>query len=306
MAVDELGKPFQGKVWYWVESSFGSGESTTTLPISKKILDVRIDTGDVLATKRGIDKPQADASIKQVVEPKFHLEYIPQYGDTLLEDVVNRNSCGELQSLAFYVGANTCESDSDDKTHYYIKGAKPNTVRVAGSKNTEYTVTIDFNVKSVATVSSQVGTEPAALSGAYCVFNVAGEITKSGGHVVNTNHIAFITNSIELTITHKLTPYADHDSLEPDYIIEGELDVEGSVDITLDGGGGYHFAEVLATTEFDITVNLGDTGAPKLTLTDCQWKSSSPNLNTSGEAMMESAAFFAKPSDITSIVGTVS
>lgn len=305
MVVDELGKPFSGKIWYWVEDSFGSGESSTTLPISRKVLDVRIDTGDLLAPKRGIDKPQADEAIKQVREPKLHIEYIPQYGDTLLEDVVNRDSCGELQSLAFYLGANVCESDSDDKTHYYIVGAKPNTVKISGSKNTEYTVAIDFMAKSVVTVSSQVGSEPTPLSGSLCVFNVAGEITKSGGHVVNTNHIAFITNSIEITITHKLTPYTDHDSLEPDYIIEGELDVEGTVDITLDGGGGLHFAEVLNTTEFDIVVNLGNSGSPKLTLTDCQWKSSSIDVNISGEAMMESAPFFAKPSDIESIVGTV-
>lgn len=232
MTLDQLGKPFQGKAWYWVEDSYGGGESATTLPISCKIQSVRVDTGDRHKVLRDIGSPLACHLLKQTYEPKVHLEYIPQCDDTLLDDVVDRSEASSgcsLQSLSFCVGANVYESDADDISYYYIKGMKPSSVRISGSKNTEYLIVIDFEAKSVATSSTSIGGAPAVLTGDYCAFNIAGEITKTGGHVVNTDHIAFITNSIEITITHKLTGYTDHDALEKAFLIEGEMDVEGSV-----------------------------------------------------------------------------
>lgn len=308
MTLDQIGKPFQVKAWYWVEDSYGGGESTTTLPISCKIQTVRIDTGDRHKVLRDVGSPLACHLLKQTHEPKVHLEYIPQCDDTLIDDVIDRSSSASgctLQSLALCVGYNSLEADSDDVSWYYIVGMKPSTVRISASKNTEYLVTIDFEAKSITTSTTSVGGAPSVLTGAYCAFNIAGEITKTGGHVVNTDHIAFITNSIEITVNHKLTPYTDHDSLYKTFLTEGEMDVEGSADITLDGGGALHVGEVLTNQAFTIQVDMGGTGCPRLTLPACQWQNTSIEGNTGGEGMSNSVPFTCKPSNCNNIVSQV-
>lgn len=308
MALDQIGKPFQGSAWYWVEGSYGGGESGTTLPISCKIQNIRIDTGDRHKVLRDMGSPVACHLLKQTHEPKLHLEYIPQCGDTLMDDAIDRDSCCNLQSLAMCIGTNTCEGsvDADNGSYFLVSGLKPATVKISASKNTEYLVVIDFEAKSIVTSETVTGSEPAALTGDYLAFNIAGEITKTGGHVVNTDHIAFITNSIEITVSHKLTGYTDHDSVYKDFLIEGEMDVEGSVDITLDGGGALHIGEVLNNTSFTIVVDMGDAaGCPRLTLPNCEWKNSSVPIDTGGEAIMNSAPFTCKPSSCSDIVGVI-
>lgn len=307
MTLDQLGKPFQGTVWYWIESDYGDGGSGTTLTVSCKVQNVRIDTGDRHKVLKDIGSPLACHLLKQTHEPKFHIEYIPQIGDTLLADTFERSHATicDLASLAFCVGFNTVETDSDNVSYYHISGFKPATVRISGSKNTEYLITIDGEAKSIVTDHSAIGSAPTPLAGAYLAFNVAGEITKTGGHVVNTDHVAFITNSIEVTVTHKLTGYTDHDALYKSFLVAGDMDIEGSVDITLDGGGANHIQEVLDNAEFDIQIDMGGVGSPRITLSDCQWKSSSIDGNISGEAITSSVPFTAKPSACSGIVTVV-
>lgn len=305
MTLDRMGEPFKGKIWYWRESSFGGGKSGATLPISCKVQNVRINTGDRHKTLKGIESSHACHLLKLAHEPGLHLEYIPQADDTLIDDVIDRSSCCTLKSLAFAVGFNTCLPDADNRSYFDIKGAKPETVRINASYRNEYMVTIDFMAKSVATVASQTGVEPTALTGDYLAFNIAGEITKTGGFVVNTDHIAFVTDSIDITISHKLRGYTDHDGMYRDFILEGDMDIEGSVDISLDGGGANHITEVLNNTSFTITVNMGDSGAPRLTLPNCEWQSSSPTKDTGGEGMFDSAPFTCKPSSCSNIVSSV-
>lgn len=307
MTLNRLGEPFKGTIWYWIEDTYGSGESAATLPISSKVQNVRVDTGDRFKVLKDIGSPLACNFLEQTKEPKLHLEYIPQIGDTMIDDVIDRvGSCCTLQSLAFCVGANTCIADTDNVSYYYIKGAKPATVRVAASKNTEYMVTVDYEVQSVATSNVATGSAPGVLGGDYLAFNVAGEITKTGGHIVNGDHIAFICNSIDITVTHKLEGHTDHDSLEKSYLIEGDMDIEGSVDITLDGGGAQHFGEVMANTAFTITVDMGTVAAaPRITLPGCTWKNTSVTIDVGGEGMKASVPFSAKASSCSEIVSTV-
>lgn len=306
MALDELGAPFRGTIWYWTESSYGGGESGTTLPVSCKVQNVRVDTGDRHKGIKDIGSPLTCKLLKQTYEPKLHVEYIPQIGDYMIDDVVDRaGSCCSLQSLAFCVGANTCNVDTDDKSYFYVKGAKPSTVRITGSKNTEYLVVIDYECKSIVTGKVATGTAPSVLGGAYLQFNVAGEIKKTGGHIVNVDHIAFICNSIDVTVTHKLQGQTDHDSMYKSFITEGDMDIEGSVDITLDGGGAQHFGEVQANTAFEIVVDMGGVGAPRITLPNCEWKNTSVTQDTGGEAMKNSTPFTAKPSSCSTIVTLV-
>ncbi len=307
MAVSMIGHPFAGKAWYYVESSYGNGCTTATaLPISKYIQNITLGTGEKVRDIQSIEQATLAERILQTNEPVFSIEYYPQVGDTLIEDTVERSSCCTLQSLCFVAGANTClGTGTDDETWYLVKGAKPKSVKISSSKNEPYTVSIDFEVQSIATALGTCTAEPVALAGAIMQFNVAGEITKTGGHVVDTDHIAYITNSVDITIDHQLTGYTDHDSLNKSFLVEGTMEISGTVDITLDGGGGMHFAEVLALTDFDIEVTMGGVGATVLTLSGCNWNSSEVKIDVSGEAMMESAPFKAAPSSCTGVVTTV-
>lgn len=310
MTLNKLGLPFQGTAWYWVENEYGYVQNyeASKLPISCKIQNVRIDTGDRHKILRDIGSPLACHLLKQTHEPKVHLEYIPQAGDTLIDDSIDRaSSTCTLQSISMCVGFNTkMIVDTDNVSYYLIDGMKPATVRITGSKNTEYLVVIDYEARSIVTSKTATSTAPSVLTGEYLAFNVAGEIRKTGYHVVNTDHIAFITNSIELTVTHKLTSHTDHDSLYKSYLVEGDMDVEGSVDITLDGGGALHIDEVLNNRAFEIVIDMGlmDAGAnvPRITLPACEWKSSSVDGNVGGEAITSSVPFTCKPSSCSDLV----
>jgi hypothetical protein len=312
MAVTDIGRPFSGKIWYWLEDTYGVVTTPTlgSLPVSCKVLDVRVGTGDRHVPLVGIDSPMVCHLLKQTNEPTLHLEYIPQTSDTMIDDVVDRiGNCCTLQSLAFSIAANSCLTGINS-SWYNVRGAKPDTVTIAGSKNEPYKVTVDYLCKSILTAKTATGVEPACcsvVSYPYLQFNVAGEIRKTGGLLVNTDHIAFITNSINLTFNHNLKGYTDHNALLKTYLVEGKYDIEGTCDITLDGGGALHFGEVLANTAFTVEVRMGalGSGAPMITLPGCEWKNSEINLNVSGEAMLESAPFTAKPSDCSAIVGSV-
>lgn len=281
-----LGLPFQGKIWYYIESTYESGPSSTgELPISVKVVDAKPGVGDKHKKLRGIDKPEADILLEQCTDHTFHLEYIPQVGDTLFEDanISNPSDC-KLSTMAFVLVTNDCLGA--DQSIYLISGAKCKTTRVSSSHNTEYMYVMDFSVKSIVTASTVSGySEPSALGGDICAFNIAGSISKDGGD------LAYILNSVDVTIDHGVKDRWDHDSLVKQFAIEGELNVEGSVDISLDEGGAVHFAEVLAQEYFEIILNLGGAGAPKITLANCKWKSSEVDVNISGEDMKESAPF---------------
>ena len=308
MAMTELGKAFDGIIWYWIEDSYGvvTEVSIGSLPISCKVQDVRIDSGDRHKSLRSIESPLVCHFLQQINEPKLHLEYIPQIGDTMIDDAIDRiDDCCELQSFSFGIGFNKCKTGIDS-SWFRVTGAKPATVRITGSKNTEYMVVIDYETQSIVSVGSgDVGSEPAALAGAYLQFNTAGEIKKTGGLVVNVDHIAFITNSIDISVNHNLQGQTDHDALIKSFLVEGAMDVEGSVDITLDGGGAQHYAEVLANTDFTLVVDMGGAGAPRITLPACQWKSTSLDKNISSEAMSSSVPFDCKPTGCSIIVCTV-
>ena len=58
MTLDLLGNPFQGTAWYWLEDSYHTATtSTATLPISCKIQNIRIDTGDRHKVLKDIGSP---------------------------------------------------------------------------------------------------------------------------------------------------------------------------------------------------------------------------------------------------------
>lgn len=295
----ELGLPFQGDVWYYVESSYGSKptDAETALPISCKVQDVRYGIGDKHKELRGFNKPNACHLLEQCSDLTLHLEYIPQCDDTLIEDVCNRTAEYKLQSLAFVLETNDEIINTADRSSFLLYGCKPKTVRISSSINNEYIIAIDFSVKEYESCASDSGglsdglTAPSALTGDYLAFNVAGSITK------DATAAAYITESIDITIEHNITDKYDHDSLVKQYAIEGAYDVTGTVDISLDEGGRDHVTEILNQTEFELIVNLGGSGCPRITIPNCKWKSGEVDVNTSGDILADSAPFTGKPTD---------
>jgi len=308
----ELGLPFQGRAWYWVESSYGDSSATdgdiTELPISCKIQDMRYGIGDKHKVLRGFDAPNACHLLEQCSDLTLHLEYIPQCDDTLIEDVCNRTAEMKLQSLGFVLGTNRWITTATDKSSFAFFGCKPKTIRISSSINNEYLITIDFSVKEVQScqsdmdgldcVSACMASEPAALTGDYLAFNVAGSITKDGAD------FAYIADSIDITINHNLTDKYFFGSLVKQYCIEGAVDYEGTIDISLDEGGRSHEQEILNQTAFDVVVNLGGAGCPVITLNNCKWLNGEFDVNVSGDILADSARFTGKPTDgeITAIV----
>lgn len=291
--------------WFWV----GDDTSGTTYAISNYIQNININTGDKGKDIRGINDATIAGRMEQVNEPSFSIEYNPQCDDVLLEHVVNRDDCSHLQELTFEFGHTSCADGIEDThaanySYYLCTGCKPSSVRISAAKNEPYTVNIDFLAESIATsgCSTSVGVEPAGLTGEILAFNIAGSIEKTGGHVVDTDKIAYITDNVDINIDHQLTGHADHDSLDLSYIVEGTMDVTGSVNITLDGGGASHFGEVLAFDEFTIVVNMGGAGCPVITLPQCTWNNATVPFSVGGEAMMSSSPFTCRPSSPTDII----
>jgi len=298
----ELGLPFRGSLWYWVESTYGGGASGATLPVSCKVLVARPGINDKHKKLRGIDSPCACSLLEQCTDPVFHLEYIPQSDDTLIDDVVDRDVYGKLQSLYFELGTNWNVETATDRTFFEMVGCKAKTVRVAASFNTEYVITIDFSVKSATTATSPVGVAPTALAGAYQAFNIAGGITK------NDADFAYIVDSIDITFEHNLIDKWDHDSLVKQYCIEGARDIDGTIDISLDEGGGKHWGEIMTQKEFNVVIDLGATGVahPRLTIPGCKWKSGEFEVNISGDLMSTSGPFSSHTSSVSECSNVVS
>ncbi len=281
-----LGLPFQGKLWYWVENSYGGGPTGSALPVSVKVLDARLGVGDKHKRLVGFDKPEADILLEQCEDLTLHIEYIPQCGDTLLSDANDKTDC-VLNSLCFYLETNACSDITDDKSIWLCKGAKVKTTRISASHNTEYVYAMDFSLKSAPSDDGSAYSEPSALAGAVCAFNIAGSINDG------SNPLAYILDSIDITIDNGIKDHWDHASLYKQYAVEGELAVDGSCDISLDEGGNAHLQDVLNQTEFNIVINLGGTGCPKITLNNCKWKNSEIDESNAGDIMKESAPFTA-------------
>jgi len=269
----------------------------------RQILDARPGIADKHEEIRGIDSACACDLHELANDYTFHLEFHPQCDSlAFLEYICDRDTNCKLQPLAFSLVTNTCVAAAGDKTCYFICGCKPKTVRINAAFNQYYTVTVDFSAKTVLTDGDAafptdgadadgVGTAPDDLTGAYLGFNVGGSIQTAAGDV------AHILDSFDVTIDHGLKDKWDHDSLTKQYAIEGALSVTGTCDISLDEGGGTHWGQVVNQNEFDLVVDLGGVGCPRLKFMDCKWKTSEIDVNVSGDDMMESAPWTAHPTD---------
>lgn len=315
-----LGLPFMGWAWYFYQThrsgTPGSGtnlayednvtDGDNTNYISGKIQDVRIGVGDKHEEIWGIDSQCACNLHELVSDFTMHLEYYIQVSDTLLDRLVDRTARCSFQTLAFCLITNKClpAAAAIQKTAYIMNGCKPKNVRVSAAFNQLYLVTADFSVRDILSDGQTgfptgadtdgVGSDPTAFTGGgstYCGFHLAGSIEKDGADV------AHIVDGIDLTFDHGLIDKFDHDSKAKQYCIEGRESVTGTIDVSLNDGGGFHWGEVLSQKEFQIVIDLGAHAARRITLTYCRWKNSEQDINVSDEPLMESAPFTCHPSD---------
>lgn len=286
----ELGLPFRGTIKYWVEDSYGSGATGGAFAISAKVLNARFGLADKHKKLRGIDSPNACHLLEQCNDWTLHVEYVMQCDDTFLPLCVERDDCGHLTSLCFEVGRNV-SCPTVDRAFNVLSGCKAKTVRISSSHNAEVIVAVDFSVKDSTPSTSELEGMPGTPTSAFLSFNTLGYIEKSG------YDIAYITNAFDITMDNDIKDYWSAGSLDKQFAIEGEFNVDGSVDISLDEGGSSHLAEVLAQDDFNIEIGFGDS-CPTITISDCKWKSSEIDVNISGDVMMESAPFTGKTVDI--------
>jgi hypothetical protein len=292
----EIGLPFQGEIWYVLPSSFTAkpSDADTSYPISCKVLDVRYGIGDKHKVLRGFNAPNACHLLEQCSDLTLHIEYIPQCDDQFGHYLFNRTATMQLRTLGFVIQTNRYITTDADRSSYLLWGCKPKSVTLSANINTEYVISADFSVKARETSASDGAdwpTAPAPLTGEYSAFNVAGSIEKDGAD------IAYVVDSVSVTVDHNLVDKYDHDSLVKQFIIEGAYDITGTCDISLDEGGREHEAEIVGQTEFDLVVNLGGTGCPVITIPNCKWKTGEIDINIGGDILADSAPFTGKPTD---------
>ena len=292
-----IGRPFQGEVIWHPEYTYGSGTTITTTnkkndsDVGQLVEVARMETGDVNKYFRGIDSIFISKGTKTNINPAFHLEYVVQADDILLDYLVDRSSSGTVRSLAFKVGANLLGSAF---SWYTVKGAKCGTVEINGSEGEPWKVSADFSVSQIDTSAADLHSAVTAggtVNGDACMFNVGGTIYDSTDKV-----FAYVTKSFSVTVNHNLQDLWTVGQRGKAMSIESALDVTGTMDISLDDGGKTHFDDVLNRAN-ETTVVLstsGTTGAPVITLTNVKFDSSSIDVSPGNEGMMESVPFTAE------------
>ena len=302
----EIGRPFQGEIYWYLEDGYGTGipsdqgvKGRYSVSVSSVVEVARMETGEVNKYYRGIDSVYISKATKTNTDRTFHLEYLLQTDDALLEYLVDR-SVGTVRSLGFIVGANTDMTGMN--SWWEMKGCKCKTVEIASSTGEAWKVSADFSVSgtSVNDVQTDIAAagEPkssvtdAGLTGDIAMFNVGATI-KAG---VSATNLAYVSDSFSVTVNHNTQDLWNVGSREKTNVIESALDCTGTADISLDAGGRLHFQDVLdADTATTIVVTTAlVTGAPVITLTNVRWDSSSIDVSPGNEAMMESAPFTAE------------
>lgn len=313
----DVTRPFQNKLWYYDETTYGGAPTmaSTSRPVSCEWRVARISAGDKHVVNYGAATPVPTVLWEQVNDYRFHLEYVPQCDDTLLSDCINRQTDGyncTCHSFSFMLGLNTCHMASGlgrtDQSWFEISGAKPDTIRLSSSRNNKWVVAIDFIVAQILTdgdasfitsfvadgLTDLLAEEPAQLTGAYLGFNVAGTITNAAGA------FAYIVDSANILIEHNLNADGyDHDSLTRQYAVEGRWGGSGTIDLSLDEGGGMHWGAVINKHSFTVCVKLGAIGCPQILLPSCEWVNPEISVEVEDSQLMRSASFNSNPSGCT-------
>lgn len=286
-----LSKPFQGKAWYWIESSYSGGSVGTKYQISDAILDAKIDTGQINKSLRSITDSRVTDFISTPSDFSFHIEWVEQANTGSLATlcIVRSSSC-TLKSLAFAISANT--GTGNTPTTVLLKGAIAKNWNIKGTANVdnEYICSADFSCASLKTYAA-AWTPPAEINGVYAQFIKAGSIFKN-----STTPLAFITNSVDITVNNNLKDSWTCGFPWKKASIPGALDITGSCDISMDDGGKTQIDAVLARTiltNIIVDTNTGGT-YDKITLSNVVFDNTTLDVNISGDTIITSQPFTAK------------
>lgn len=298
MTAGIIGLPFQGEVFYWIETAYDPTAdyphdlSTATHRISDAVNDARIDTGDINTTLFTISEPTLADFSMTMQDPTLHLEWVEQPNATgsLASLCCDRTSLGTLQSMTFMVIVNKKQTGTSSASYYQCNSCVCKTWNKTGSRGGNFICTADFSVATVTanTLSSTTTYNPGAIGKPYATFNKGGAITWAGVTA------AWITDSMNVTVDNNLQDLYTIGSTTKIGAIPGAKTVTGSCDISLDSGGGVHFGEVISATNIDtLGFNTGCTDGShgSLWLSHGRFDSTSIDVNQSGEGMMTSVPF---------------
>jgi len=289
-----LGYPFSYKAYFKAETTYSGGATGVGLIISDKILNIKLESGDMYKALRGISSPSVCGYISTPSDYSLHLEWIEQENPSSLASfcIERITTTGDLRSLCFDIGAN---ATAGTKSYWLVKGAKCKTFTKKASTGNEYICTADFSVASFKTGTAATLTAPAALGTAYAQFNKVGNVIYK-----NTNsNIATIVDNIEITINNNLTDYWIPSLPWKQASIPGACDITGTVDISLDDGGKT-FWDAMWLELTNILINTGQTNYNKWTLSNVRWDPQTIDITTGNDMLKTGAKFRAKKLAITS------
>lgn len=292
MAINQVGLPFSGKIYGCEETSYKNGMNANTEWLSDSVLTVRLESGDINKTSRDISSRAVKSFSTSLIDPKLHVEYKWQGKSTssdLTLQKMNLVTSGVLESYAFEIGASVDSAVSD--SWFVCKGCVLTDTQIKSATGEEYIISLDFDVGEVSTPSdAATGTEPAsAIGNGYAMFNAAGSITWTG-----MTHAYYVTKGITINISNNVAPYWDVGSRSKKCAYPTALDVKGSCDISMDGGGGMHWKEVCAGTDLAtlvLSAAVGTNLEDKITLSNGRFDSARINQVTNGAGMFDDVPF---------------
>ena len=291
--IDQVGLPFSGTIYGCEEASYKGGMTADTEWLSDSVTAVRLESGDINRSFRDISGRAIKDFSKTLVNPKLQVEYIWQ-GKSTASDLtlskMNAVTNGVLKSYAFEIGAST--NSSVASSWFVCKGCTLDKTNIKATTGENYIITLDFDVGEVSTPSdTAAGTAPTStVSADYAAFNRAGSITWTG----LTLDSYYVTKGLDLTISNNVEPYWDVGSTAKVCALPTSLDVTGTCDISMDGGGGSHWTDVVAGTDITsivFTAGLGAGTEDTITLTDGRFDSTKIAQETSGAGMFDNVPF---------------
>lgn len=219
---------------------------------------------------------------------------------TQLDDAINRQSDNTLKSHTIEVSV---ARDDTNVGYYTLKGCKAESAKPVGTVGDAVVVEITYKALSLTRASAEpsigTGSRETAALGALCTFSTS-RVLRGG------SNLAYITRSAEFTVSHSLTVHGTDNQTDPKAIFEGDRQVTGRADITLDDGGVALADAVMAGTAASVEFRFGSTGAPQYTLNNVIWENLDIDLSVGEGVVMSGVPFRARSSGSGAITtGTV-
>lgn len=291
-------KQFGGSVYAVAETSYGVAVSNPTyLRFGNLIREVKVGLKTNKQAMRSIDSPSVSDFLLTLKRPTVSITYVLQRGSPLTNMVARTNDAVSSFNIEVGVDANTSTNDA----YYTFLGCKATDITFKASMDDYVEVTVDFVCASVTVATAQPsvgsGSRESALdtgTSPYCQFAIA-SVTRDAA-----TWDAGCTG-IEFTISHNIEVMGALGSSTGTLAPEGPIDIEGTATVYFEAGGKTYHDLVGSDSSSTIILNCGASGAPKLTLSGCEFDTFEMTLNNTDALVMGPIPFKAK----TVALGTV-